>query len=97
MKHGHKSLGTGINRQTKPSVDKHVKKAHASVTGSGVGSNLKLPDSKFAVHVAQKKDNMAGNVGGGAHMMPDKKAMGFQKLQESGGPMKGVKNKTEKY
>lgn len=60
------------------------------------GGNLKLPNPSQSMHVAQAKDNMAGNVGGSAaHMSPSAKALPKQKeIQESGsGRMGKLKDK----
>lgn len=53
---------------------------------SGNGSNFSLPNPKQSQHVKQKKDSMAGNVGGNAHMLPSKAALGLPggKVAKSG-------------
>ncbi len=92
------NLGTGVNRQSKPkTVGAHSEvKAHKAVTGPGMGSNLKLPDTHFAVHVTGKKDSLAKNVSN--HMQVDKASLGHQDLIESGSGMKkGSMHKREKY
>lgn len=49
------------------------------------GSNLKFPKPSQSVHVSQKKDNMAHNIGGSEHMGRKDQFGPSQKMMVSGG------------
>lgn len=74
MKHGHKKHHGAATKSVKHGMH-----------GKGKGSNLSLPTPSQAMHVVQKKDNMAGNVGGSAHMQASAKSLGHQEIIESSG------------
>jgi hypothetical protein len=48
------------------------------------GSNHTFPKPKQSVHVTQKKDKMAGNVGGSAHMSAGDKPKITRNIKFSG-------------
>lgn len=78
----HKSHGMGHHKHSPGPT--HVKKAPIKQASVG-GSNLKLPNPSQTMQVGQKKDNLAGNVGGSsAHMLPDKRALPKQQIKLSG-------------